>query len=107
MSPWSYPRDGTWGCFGSNSFFPNMVVWHIKLKGMMSRTGYKLTFHCMVKLVILGVVNRSIIIKFLRERGVLAMAPIDYAITSTLIFLDISKFGDCCSIAHLASPLHQ
>ena len=23
-------------------FFPNMVVWHIKLKGMMSRTGYKL-----------------------------------------------------------------
>ena len=26
----------------------------------------------------------------------------DYAITSTLIFLDVSKFGDCCSIAHLA-----
>ena len=34
-------------------FFPNMVVWHIKLKGMMSRTGYKLNFHRMVKLVIL------------------------------------------------------
>ena len=37
-----------WGQF----FFPNMVVWHIKLKGMMSRTGYKLNFHRMVKLVI-------------------------------------------------------
>ena len=23
-------------------FFPNMVVWHIKLKGMMSRMRYKL-----------------------------------------------------------------
>ena len=33
--------------------FPSMVVWHIKLKGMMSRTGYKLNFHRMVKLVIL------------------------------------------------------
>ena len=35
------------------NFFLNMVVWHIKLKGMMSRTGYKLNFHRMVKLVIL------------------------------------------------------
>ena len=37
-----------WGQF----FFANMVVWHIKLKGMMSRTGYKLNFHRTVKLVI-------------------------------------------------------
>ena len=51
MSPGSYSRGGTWGCLGS-IFFPNMVVWHIKLKGMMSRTGYKFNFHCMVKLVI-------------------------------------------------------
>ena len=51
MSPGSYSRGGTWGCLGS-VFFPNMVVWHIKLKGMMSRTGYKLNFHRIVKLVI-------------------------------------------------------
>ena len=52
MSSGSYSRGGTWGCLGSN-FFQNMVVWHIKLKGMTSRTGYKLNFHRMVKLVIL------------------------------------------------------
>ena len=51
MLPGSYSRGGTWGCLGS-FFSPNMVVWHIKLKGMMSRTGYKLNFHRMVKLVI-------------------------------------------------------
>ena len=28
---------------------------------------------------------------------------IDYAITSTRTFLDVSKFGDCCPIAHLPS----
>ena len=52
MSPGSYSRAETWGCLGS-IFPPNMVVWHIKLKGVMSRTGYKLNFHRMVKLVIL------------------------------------------------------
>ena len=42
-------------------------------------------------------VNRSIIIKFLRERGVLAMAPHrlrDYKY-SLSFSLDVSKFGDC------------
>ena len=34
-------------------FFPNMVVWHIKLKGMVSRMGNKLNVHPMVKLVTL------------------------------------------------------
>ena len=56
MSPGSYSREGTWGCLGSNFFiffFSNMAVWHIKLKGMVSRTGYKLNFHRMVKLVTL------------------------------------------------------
>ena len=47
------PGDGTWGCLGVDFFFPNMVVWHIKLKGMVSRTGYKLNVHPMVKLVTL------------------------------------------------------
>ena len=50
------PGGGTWGCLGVKSFLfflPNMVLWHIKLKGMVSRTGYKLNVHPMVKLVTL------------------------------------------------------
>ena len=49
------PGDGTWGCFGVKFFifFPNMVMWLIKLKGMVSRTEYKLNVHPMVKLVTL------------------------------------------------------
>ena len=35
------------------NFFSNMVVWHIKLKGVVSRKGYKLNVHHMVKLVTL------------------------------------------------------
>ena len=46
------PGGGTWGCLGVN-FFLNMVVWHIKLKGTVSRTGNKLNVHPMVKLVTL------------------------------------------------------
>ena len=51
MSPGSYSRGGTWGCLGS-IFFPKHGRVANKLKGMMSRTGYKLNFHRMVKLVI-------------------------------------------------------
>ena len=51
MSPGSYSMGWDLGLLGV-IFFPNMVVWHIKLKGMMSRSGYKLNFHRMVKLVI-------------------------------------------------------
>ena len=36
------------------TIFPNMVTWHIKLKGMVSRTGYKLSFHPRFELVTLG-----------------------------------------------------
>ena len=56
----------------------------------------------MVKLETLSIVNRSIIINFFENVGCLRWHPNDYAITSTLIFLDVSKFGDCCLIAHLA-----
>ena len=48
MSPGSYSRGGTWGCLKS-IFFPNMVMWHIKLKGMMSRTGHKYGQTCDLK----------------------------------------------------------
>ena len=41
-SPVSCPRGEAWGFLGvKNLIFPNMVTWHIQLKGMMSRTGYK------------------------------------------------------------------
>ena len=38
------PGFGTWRCWGGggvqNFYFLNMVMWHIKLKGMSSRHGY-------------------------------------------------------------------
>ena len=37
MSPGSYSRGWDLGLLGVNLFFPNMVVWHIKLKGIVSR----------------------------------------------------------------------
>ena len=42
--PWSCPRGGTWGAGcaqGSKFSFLNMVMWHIKLKGIMSRTEWQ------------------------------------------------------------------
>ena len=53
MSPGSYSWGWDLGLLGVNFFFPNMVVWHIKLKGMVSRTGYNLNFYPMAKLVTL------------------------------------------------------
>ena len=52
MSPGEYSRGWDFGLL-VGQFFPNMVVWHIKLKGMVSRTGKKLNVHPMVKLVTL------------------------------------------------------
>ena len=42
-------------------------------------------------------------LNFFENVGCLRWHPIDYAITSILNFLDVSEFGDCCSIAHLTS----
>ena len=53
MSPGSYSRGWDLGLLGVKFYFPNMVVWHIKLKGMVSRMGYKLNVYHMVKLVTL------------------------------------------------------
>ena len=52
MSPGSYSRGLDLGLL-VGQFFPYMVLWHIKLKGMVSRTGNKLNVHPMVKLVTL------------------------------------------------------
>ena len=50
-SPGSYSRRWDLGLLVGQFFFPNMVVWHIKLKGVVSRMGSKLNVHPMVKLV--------------------------------------------------------
>ena len=45
--PWVMhaPGFGAWGCWGGKNFnFMNMVMWHIKLKGMSSRPGYTENF---------------------------------------------------------------
>ena len=50
------PGVGLWGAGGAYVviFFSNMVMWHINLTGMTSRTECKLNFHPSVKLVTLG-----------------------------------------------------
>ena len=69
MSHGSYSRGGTWGCLGSIFFSKHGRVAY-QIEGDDDRTGYKLNFHRMVKLVIFFlVVNRSIIIKFLEKVG--------------------------------------
>ena len=45
---------GLGGAGGQKFYFLNMVMWHVKLKGMRSRTRYIETFHPMIKLVTLG-----------------------------------------------------
>ena len=51
MSFGSYSRGWDLGSLVGQIFFPNIVMWHIKLKGVVSRTGNKLNVHPMVKLV--------------------------------------------------------
>ena len=53
--PWVMPQGWDLGRpGGQNFFFSNIVMWHIKSTGMMSRTECKLNFHPRVKLVTLG-----------------------------------------------------
>ena len=54
--PWVMhaPGIGTWGAGGQNFNFLNMVMWHIKLKGMSSRPGYIENINPRNKLVTLG-----------------------------------------------------
>ena len=61
---------GTWGGggggLGGQKFnFLNMVMWHIKLKGMNSSPGYTEKFYPTIKLVTSGWVKGSITIRFL------------------------------------------
>ena len=67
--PGSYPRGGTWGAGGLKNCFLNIVMWHIKLKGMISRPINTETFYPIIKLVTSGGVRMLNTIRFLRERG--------------------------------------
>ena len=107
MSPGSYSRWLDLGLLGGQNFYffskHGRVAYQIEGVGEQNGTQVKCSPYVQT------CVNRSIIIQFLRERGVLAMAPHrlrDYKY-SLSFSLDVSKFGDCWLIAHLASLLHQ
>ena len=101
------PGGWTWGCQWVIFFSKHGRV-HIKLKGMVSRTGNKLNVHPMVKLVTLGIANRSIIIEFSRERGVIAMAPHrlrDYKYSHFLRCFKIRRWLFDCSFRFSFTPI--
>ena len=66
--PWVMPKGLGIGVLGGPKFnFLNMVMWHIKLKGISSRPGYTEMFYPTIKLVTLGWVKESHTIRFRRE----------------------------------------
>ena len=68
--PWVMPKGvGLGGAGGQKFNFLNMVMWHIKLKGMSSSAGYTVRFYPTIKLVTLGWVKGSITIRCFQERG--------------------------------------
>ena len=72
------PRVGDLGVLGGQKFnFLNMVMWHIKLKGMSSRPGYTEIFYPRIKLVMLGLVKGSNTLRYLGERGDLRWRAIE------------------------------
>ena len=54
LPPGLYPRSGTCGAGVKEINFLNIVMWHIKVKGMISRPGYTEIFYPRIKLVTLG-----------------------------------------------------
>ena len=42
-----------------NFIFMNMVIWHVKLKGMSSRSGYTENFYPRIKLVTFGMESKD------------------------------------------------
>ena len=65
-SPGSCPRVWDLVVLGQKFNFLNMVMWHIKLKGMNSRAGYTEIFYPRINMVTIGWGQR--IIRYLRER---------------------------------------
>ena len=55
LVPWVMPKGLGLGVLGGQKFyFLNMVMWHIKLKGMSSRPRYTENLYPTIKLVTLG-----------------------------------------------------
>ena len=74
----SCPKGGTWWCWGGGGqkfYFLNMVMWHIKLKGMLSRPGCSEKFYPRIKLATLCGVKRSNTISFFESVGICDGAP--------------------------------
>ena len=74
-APWALGR-------GQKFNFLNMVMWHIKLKGICSRPGYTENYNLKSNWWLWHEVKGSIAIRFLRERGGLRWR----AIKSVLVF---------------------
>ena len=69
-------RLGLGGAGGQKFNFLNMVMWHIKLKGMSSRPGYTENFYPRIKLVTFGLGSRGQIpLDFFNRVGICDGAP--------------------------------
>ena len=55
--------------------FPNMVIWHIKLKGMISRAGHNIKFYPMAKLMTLVGLKGQIPLNFFESVAICDGAP--------------------------------
>ena len=87
------PGFGTMGAGGQIFNFLNMVMWHIKLKGMSSRQGYTEICYPRIKLMTLGWGQRVKIntISFLQERGDKRCRAIECFLVNNLI-VDIKRY---------------
>ena len=101
------PGGGTWGCLWVKFFFCKHGHVTYQMEGDGEQIGEQVKCSPYGQTYDLKVKSIGQSLNFLENVGCLRWHPIDYAIASTLIFLDVSKFGDDCSIAHLASHLHQ
>ena len=78
-----------------------MVIWHIKLKGIISSAGYTAKNYPMIILVALGGVKRSDIIRFLPERGDLRWRTIECVLVTNDIRFYVRYFPLYCYILYL------
>ena len=86
---------GLGGAGGQKFNFLNMVMWHIKLKGLSSRPRYTEIFYPMIKLVTLGWGQRSNTIRYLRERGDLRWRAIECVLVFVLLCITLCLFYFC------------
>ena len=104
MSPGSHSRGWDLGLLGGQFLFfkHGCVAYQTEGDGEQNRIQVKCSPYgqtCDLEVKTIGQLS----LNFFENVRCLRWHPIDYAITSILNFLDVSKFRDCCSIAHLAS----